>query len=339
MSVLELIEESILDNAGRYYHMTCEGNIPHKFMDLILEDLSDAPMFGFPEMNKVYKKVAEQHFRQLESLSLEDRIKKLGFTDEVSCRKCYANSNHRYFCEGDFDKLDIIFNPNILKQVVKVKPLQLNIPDYIKDDYDKFNCKMIIKKSAYQDKNFNPNYTIDKLLSFTNSSQFTGYFDFGEPIIWTKSMYDNIIKEGKIIDIKLYEFLLLNNILNNKVDELTTEDEDEEENIIIEVVKMNEFYKDEFRPYFYKKYKDLIKDGKVEEVDKLKLFDYFYKQINPNTYNKKSNPKEYNTYSTNKSNLKRSYKRYLNGEDIKDLPNGDKLKYIIFIINNCDKYF
>jgi len=42
------------------------------------------------------------------------------------------------------------------------------------------------------------------------------------------------------------------------------------------------------------------------------------------------------TYSKNKSNLKKSYKMYLEGKSLDDIPIADKLKYIIFIIDNCD---
>tara|TARA_R100000654_G_scaffold1603_1_gene5785 strand:- start:3644 stop:4675 length:1032 start_codon:yes stop_codon:yes gene_type:complete len=338
---LELIEECILDNAGRYYHRDKDGLIPEKVVKIIFDDVPMEIQYCRSDMNKVYKKVSEEHFKELESLSLEDRIKQLGFKNEKDCLKCYQNSKHRYFFEDDLDKLEQIFTENSIteptKERVKPKPLELNIPNCIKDDYDKFNCKISIRKQYAQDLNFSPKYTIDNLLSFTDTSQFTGYFHFdGLTITWTKSMYDNIVKDDKIIDIKLYEFLLFNNILSKNNEEFTKQ---QGEDTIIESDKMNEFYKNEFRPYFYKKYKDLIKESEKTDITKLKIFDYFYKQINPNQYNKRDNPREYNTYSTNKSNLKKSYKRYLNDEDINELPNSDKLKYIVFIINNCDKYF
>eukprot|EP01050_Picozoa_sp_SAG11_P026163 SAG11_NODE_6164_length_1373_cov_2.051020_2_plen_60_part_00 len=53
---------------------------------------------------------------------------------------------------------------------------------------------------------------------------------------------------------------------------------------------------------------------------------------------KKENPKEYNKYSVNKRNLRSSYKMYLEGVPIEEIPIKDKLVYMLFIIDNCDPH-
>ena len=99
---------------------------------------------------------------------------------------------------------------------------------------------------------------------------------------------------------------------------------------------INQYYTETFRPYFYEKYKSQLKLIDIDDDRKLKIFDKIYKKVIINKYKKQENPKEYNNYCCNKKNLKNSYKMYLEGVPIEEIPISDKLQMILYIMDNCD---
>jgi len=245
------------------------------------------------------------------------------------------NFKFQFFYDNEFDecekiciKYENLNKPKVVKK--KIPPLVLDIPDCIKEDfkYFKLDINDYIKRNKGQDRLLNiKDMKCEKLFKDKKVQE-----NFNVEINITEKLFNEFIEDNKIYDIELYEFLLFRNIIINNIDEyFMGEDLDE---INMEMVDV--FYKNEFRPYMFDKYNKEIKEVNEDDLRKLKSFDYFYKKINPNKYKKKDNYREYMTYSQNKMNLKKSYKMYLEGKSLDDIPIADKLKYIIFIIDNCD---
>lgn len=201
------------------------------------------------------------------------------------------------------------------KKIVAPKPLNLFIPDNIKEDYKHFNTKYDVSRSKNQDNRIDYNKLNIKYL-LNNFDYMTIYI--------TKQLHNDFIKDNEIINFDIYECLLFNNIIINNIDEYSDKK------------MVNQYYTESFRPYFYEKYKSQLKVINIDDERKLKIFDKIYKKVIINKYKKKDNPKEYNNYSCNKKNLKNSYKMYLEGMPIEDIPNKLQLQMILYIMDNCD---
>ena len=219
-------------------------------------------------------------------------------------------------------------HPKVINK--KIPTLDLDIPECITEDFKHFklDVKNYTKRNKLQDRSLNiQDMDCEKLFKDKKVQE-----NFNVEINITEKLFNEFIDDdNKIYDIKLYEFLLFRNIIIYNYEEYFSEEEEE-----INMERVDLFYKNEFRPYMFDKYNKEIKEVNQDDLRKLKSFDYFYKKINPNQYKKKDNNREYMTYSKNKSNLKKSYKMYLEGKSLDDIPIADKLKYIIFIIDNCD---
>lgn len=256
----------------------------------------------------------------------------------------------QFFNVDEYDECIALCNeinkPN--KPVIKKKSVpkfELDLPSTIIEDYKHFDIDITTrKKDALQDKMFKiDEYSLDKLFKFSTSDSRLVEDSLGycNRFIFTETLYHQIIENNKIYDIELYEFILFNTIISPECNiEFLEENnliiDDDVKGIIYEFDLIHKYYTETFRPYFYKRYKDLLHNINEDNMKKLKAFDFHYKKIYPNIYNHATNPAEYNKYTTNKKNLKKSYKMYLEGVEIEKIPRRDKLDMIIYIIDNVD---
>ena len=274
--------------------------------------------------------------KEFTELSIKEKFDKLNIKTSQDFYKWngklipYEKDNYKYqfFYDNEFDESEIERNnrPKVIKKTHP--PLVLDIPECITEDFKHFKLDInYVKRNKTQDRLLNiQDMNCEKLFKDKKIQD-----NFNEEINITEKLYNEFIEDNKIYDIELYEFLLFRNIIIYNREEYFSEEEEE-----INMERVDLFYKNEFRPYMFDKYNKEIKEVNQDDLRKLKSFDYFYKKVNPNQYKKKDNNREYMTYSKNKSNLKKSYKMYLEGKSLDDIPISDKLKYIIFIIDNCD---
>ena len=265
-------------------------------------------------------------------------------------KKLVSYKKLQFFNIDEYDECIALCNeinkPN--KPVVKKKSVpkfELELPSTIIEDYKHFDIDIKTKKKdALQDKAFKfSEYSLDKLFKFStiNSRLVEDSLGYSNRFIFTEKLYHEIIENNKIYDIQLYEFILFNTIISNEcniefLEENNLVIDDDVKGIIYNFDLVHKYYTETFRPYFYKRYKDLLHNINEDNMRKLKAFDFHYKKIYPNTYNHSTNPSEYNKYTTNKKNLKKSYKMYLEGVEIEKIPRRDKLDMIIYIIDNVD---
>ena len=279
--------------------------------------------------------------KEFTELSIKEKFDKLNIKTSQDFYKWngklipYEKDNYKYqfFYDNEFDECVKICSeiernnrPKVIKKTYP--PLVLDIPECITEDFKHFKLDInYVKRNKTQDRLLNiQDMNCEKLFKDKKIQD-----NFNEEINITEKLYNEFIEDNKIYDIELYEFLLFRNIIIYNREEYFSEEEEE-----INMERVDLFYKNEFRPYMFDKYNKEIKEVNQDDLRKLKSFDYFYKKVNPNQYKKKDNNREYMTYSKNKSNLKKSYKMYLEGKSLDDIPIADKLKYIIFIIDNCD---
>eukprot|EP01050_Picozoa_sp_SAG11_P012141 SAG11_NODE_1332_length_5179_cov_193.229724_6_plen_285_part_00 len=268
-------------------------------------------------------------------LPIEERIKILNIKNVKDYQrycgmKIAPRWSFYFFSDGEDTEVMKIINKmekteRLLNKPIK-KKLNLNIPLCIQEDYKHFNIKYECKHYTQQDK-------MMKLEECNIDMVLNGDADSIRDRVFTEKLYNHFIKNDKIINIEFYEYLIFNNIITYNIDDYFTEEGD-----IIDNKMVNKYYTETFRPYFYQKYKAILKEINIDDDRKLKNFDFFYRKINVNIYIKKENPKEYNKYSVNKRNLRSSYKMYLEGVPIEEIPINDKLKYMLFIIENCDPH-
>ncbi len=295
-------------------------------------------------MESIYKDLnitAEQFC----SFTIAEKINKLNIKSREDFYKWFGraipdkknNYKYQYFYDNEFDECEKICiqieNINKPKVIKKTQPpLVLDIPECITEDFKHFGLDVnkYVKRNKTQDRLLNiQDLNCEKLFKL-KEKEIEKLLD--DKINITEKLYNEFIEDNKIYDIVLYEFLLFRNIIIDNIEEYFMGDDLDE----INMERVDVFYKNDFRPYIYKKYNKEIKEVNEDDLRKLKAFDYFYKKVNPNKYKKKDNYREYMTYSQNKMNLKKSYRMYLEGKSLDDIPIADKLKYIIFIIDNCD---
>ena len=260
-------------------------------------------------------------------LPTDEKIKILNIKTEsdytVYCgRKIAPAWKYPFFLDEEDAEVMNILNKMKPKPIIKKIPrLELFIPDNIKEDYKHFDTEYDVSRSKNQDKRLDYNkLNIEYLLN-----------NFDDKTIYiTEKLHNHFIKDNEIINLDIYECLLFNNIILNNIEEYM----DNKDNIDKKL--LNQYYTEKFRPYFYEKYKSQLKVINIEDERKLKIFDKIYKKVIINKYKKKENPKEYNNYCCNKKNLKNSYKMYLEGVPIEEIPISDKLQMILYIMDNCD---
>eukprot|EP01050_Picozoa_sp_SAG11_P026164 SAG11_NODE_6164_length_1373_cov_2.051020_3_plen_240_part_00 len=221
------------------------------------------------------------------TLPIEERIDILKIKNESDynsyCGKKIAPTWTYFFFSGEEDnevmsilnKRDKAEFLKKQKEIPKPKKIELNIPLCIQEDFKHFNIDCVCKNYKQQDRLTKlEKYNIDLVLNYD--------YDTMRNLVFTEKLYNYFIRNNEIINIEFYEFLLFNNIITYNIEEYFMGDTED-----INTEKIKVYFTETFRPYFYKKYKAILKEINLDDDSKLKIFDFFYRKINVNIYKKK----------------------------------------------------
>ena len=334
---MDKVEKYVMDKVHPNY-ILISGKPKEPSMDDWMEyDLPHLTIY-----TKYYFILMEKHINHINSLPLDEALKELNINSLDDYNHFQFHRGHKYFDYNTIDKVADHFKPK-----KKRKPkLVLDFPDIIKEDYQHFKINPYVRNSWCQDEILDFSfYTIDKLLkfSFSDNKRLDGNNNyFTQLVYWTEDLHEQVIENNSIINFTQYEYILFNHIIcdeNLKIDLDFVDEENDKEYDVYNFNIVKEFYHNNFRPYFINRYKDKLnidnEDTSASMTRKLHQFDIHYKRVFPNKFRKQDNYNEYNAYSKTKSNLKKSYKRYLDGEAVDTLPINDKLRLMIYIIEDC----
>jgi len=331
------IETYINENVSPFFYLEYDETIKNSIIKTACEVLP----ICFDEFSKVFFTMMKKHISHINSLPLATALEELNIKSGNQYEGFQVKTRNKYF---DYDTLDAVYN-HFKPKKKKLPKLVLEFPTTIQEDYEHFKINPNVNRDRRQDEDLDfSRYGFERLFKLTyrdNKRLDDNWGDnyYTKQIKWTEDLHEQIIENNTIVDYDKYEYVLFNSIITcEDYREQFTNGDGDEDYEVFEFTILKEFYKTIFRPYFINRYKDKLpinNESQSSMTRDLFMFDTHYKRVFPNKFNRKDNYNEYNAYSKSKSNLKKSYKRYLEGEALDKLPINDKLRLMIYIIEDC----
>ena len=217
-----------------------------------------------------------------------------------------------------------------------------NNVNFIKEDYENFNLNYKFKgQKSFKKPESKYNY-VNKI----RECNFQTLFKIKSVKKWNDSnyssrypIYDSLLNLI-ITDLETYEMFLFINCLQNHAEAVGMLDIDDDDNEIFYPEKIKEYYENIFKPYFINKYEE---NKESPDSMKMKIFDETYDNIfrsdckmikNPSTQEDLDNNKLYAREASHKYMLKKEYKKFLHGEDIRNLKNKYQIQMMIYILDS-----